>query len=61
MSVIAVNNVTLNSAPSNRLMRLSLATSSGFREDYSVIRRIITMFRTEELFYYRLQFDVLAT
>ena len=32
VSVIAVNNITLNSAPSNRLMRLSLATSSGFRE-----------------------------
>ena len=43
MSVIAVNNITLNSAPSNRLMRLSLATSSGFREDYLVIKRIITI------------------
>ena len=61
MSVIAVNNVTLNSAPSNRLMRLSLATSSGFREDYLVIKRIIMILPTEERFYYRLQFDVLVT
>ena len=32
-SVVQVNNITLNSAPSNRYMRMSLSTSSSFRSD----------------------------